>query len=79
MSVEPRQPAFIVATEEGRVLNQLGHIAREKITSEQTGGAADSPGQSAPQPSEPKDGEEEAGRPPGPAESSGRLWVPGQR
>jgi quercetin dioxygenase-like cupin family protein len=32
-------PAFVAAAEEGRVLNQLGHIIREKITSEQTGGA----------------------------------------
>jgi quercetin dioxygenase-like cupin family protein len=32
-------PAFISAPAEGRVLNQLGHTAREIVTSEQSGGA----------------------------------------
>ena len=31
--------AFVAAANEGRVLNQLGHVAREKVASEQTGGA----------------------------------------
>jgi quercetin dioxygenase-like cupin family protein len=30
---------FIIAADQGRVLNALGHTAREKITSSQTGGA----------------------------------------
>jgi hypothetical protein len=52
--------------------------APEGAASAPTGGAAGAPSQSEPQPSEPKEGEDEAGRGPGPAESSGRLWVPGR-
>ncbi len=52
--------------------------AAEGAASAPTGGAAGAPSQSEPQPSEPKEGEDEAGRGPGPAESSGRLWVPGR-
>ena len=34
-----RIPAFIMAGNEGSVINALGHTAREKVTSDQTGGA----------------------------------------
>ena len=52
--------------------------APEGAASAQAGGAAGAPGQSEPQQSGVKEGDEEAGRGPGPAESSGRLWVPGR-
>jgi len=51
--------------------------APEGAASAQAGGAGAS-GQSEPQPSGATEGDQEGGRGPGPAESSGRLWVPGR-
>ena len=51
--------------------------APEGAASAQAGGAG-APGQSEPRPSGATEGDQEAGRGPGPAESSGRLWVPGR-
>jgi quercetin dioxygenase-like cupin family protein len=39
MSSGARSPAFIMAADQGRVLHQLGHTAREIVTGDQSGGA----------------------------------------
>ncbi len=39
MTSGSRKPAFIMPAGQGAVLNELGHTAWEKVTSEQTGGA----------------------------------------
>jgi quercetin dioxygenase-like cupin family protein len=39
MITNSKNPAFVVSSQDGRVMNELGHTATEKITSEQTGGA----------------------------------------
>ncbi len=39
MITNSKNPAFVVSAQDGRVMNELGHTATEKITSEQTGGA----------------------------------------